>query len=267
MSKYTTELRYILETLTGEHDPIKVITKGSKLLFDFDYPFYTDDKTSFEEMFCKNFYTREIATETVGLWKIRLINWCNVNMPYYNELFIKTAKLQQLDIFTNVKITETEDRTEQGAVSGSNTSETSEQSQKESTDKGSVSETKTNTLTGNTNKRRKHSDTPQGALTDIDNGDYLSEYTVEQADATNTEETNVTEEHTNAGSVTGSVQASVQGTHTATNTGTTKVLHERIGKEGTETYTEMYGKYLELLRNVNKMILRHMDCDLFMQLW
>lgn len=267
MSKYTTELRWVLETLSGESDVKKAIQKGSKLLFDFQYPFYQSDKTLFQEMFCKNFYTREIATETIGLWKLRLDNWCNVNMPYYNELFIKTAKLQELDIFINVNTTEIEKRSDKGTTKdstedNSNTTRTNESNNtREKTDTGSVS--------GNANVSdiTKYSDTPQGGLTNIDNGEYLSEYTNRENTSASTETTqensrvqeNVsssgTEMETKTGSKNGSYESSVS------------VEHTRKGKDGTIDYTEMYEKYVTLIKNVNTMILRHMDCDLFMQLW
>lgn len=91
MAQYTTELRSICQSLAGnveDSNPENVIIKATPLLFDFYFPFYDENKRlSFEQKFIRHFYMREIAHETFGIWKLALMDWLNVEMPYYNKLF------------------------------------------------------------------------------------------------------------------------------------------------------------------------------------
>lgn len=99
MATYTIKLKeYIEEFSTYEHykdgNDMKLFSNtekieiGRKYLFDFDYPFYDEEKRAdFEQHFIRTFYMREIGVETIGLFKFNLETWLLVNMPYYNQLF------------------------------------------------------------------------------------------------------------------------------------------------------------------------------------
>lgn len=61
-----------------------------KEVFDFEYPFYTEDeeqKTKFEKMFILMYYQRGFANETVGGFKLNLLSRLTQYMPYYEELY------------------------------------------------------------------------------------------------------------------------------------------------------------------------------------
>lgn len=94
MSKYTTELRYICESLSGlteskgYNNINDVIANSRQRLFDFNYPIFDETYRSvLETKIIKHFYTREIGEETFGLWKLRLDDKLNLIMPYYNKLY------------------------------------------------------------------------------------------------------------------------------------------------------------------------------------
>ena len=87
MSKYTTELRYICEMYAGGEskgysDVNKVIQAAIPKVFDFDFPIFDE---AYRNVLCtkilKHYYTREIAAETVGLWKLWLDTKMNEIMP------------------------------------------------------------------------------------------------------------------------------------------------------------------------------------------
>ena len=94
MSKYTTELRYICEVNAGEtestgyNDVQEVIDNSWDKIFSFDFPIFDEN---YREGLCKkiikHYYTREIAEETYGLWKLRLDARMNEIMPYFNKLY------------------------------------------------------------------------------------------------------------------------------------------------------------------------------------
>ena len=125
MSKYTTELRFICETSAGLTDSEgytstrDIIEKSRAKIFDFDYPIFDENYRSvLETKIIKHYYTREIAAETVGLWKLWLDERMNNIMPYYNQLYkselLEFNPLYDTDITTdsNRKINHEENTTD-----------------------------------------------------------------------------------------------------------------------------------------------------------
>ena len=100
MSKFTTEVRWICETFAEHADPdidintarpSEIITAAAPEIFNFDYPVYDERyRIPLEVKILRHYYTREIAEETVALWKLRLEDRLNIIMPYYNELYKTT---------------------------------------------------------------------------------------------------------------------------------------------------------------------------------
>lgn len=267
MSKYTTQLRFILEALTGESEPIEVIKRGKDKIFDFDYTFYDEDeKEMFEEMFLKHFYFSEIGCETYAQWKFQLSTWLNVNMPYYNGLLQNTLKLNQLDIFMDKNITSNreEQRNEQN---NSNKSSKASSEQNETTTQNNETLTKQTMLDNTQNTgRTSYSDTPQNGIEAVESGEYLTTYTYnndskisngnEQSQSETAATGKTTSEKTDA--------YSEDGEHTSVSEMSETYTYR--GKEGGKTYSEMYGEYVQYCVNVNKVILHDME-KLFMQLW
>lgn len=59
-------------------------------IFNFDYPFYTEDakiKEQFEQYFISYFYFHEIGCETFSRWQWLLRNKLMTIMPYYSQLY------------------------------------------------------------------------------------------------------------------------------------------------------------------------------------
>lgn len=94
MSKYTTEVRFICESLTGHeeskgYDDIDtIIADAIPLIFSFDFPIFDEN---YRDVLCtkilRHYYTREIGLETYGLWKQKLRAKMREIMPYYNKLY------------------------------------------------------------------------------------------------------------------------------------------------------------------------------------
>ena len=94
MSKYTTELRFICEQLSGESesqagDKVKdIIEKARNKIFNFEYPLFDENYRSvLETKIIKHFYFKEIGFETYGQWHMYLDTTMNEIMPYYNQLY------------------------------------------------------------------------------------------------------------------------------------------------------------------------------------
>lgn len=109
MSKYTTELRFICESLAGYEESVglssvdEVIKNSMDKIFDFDYPIFDEEYRSvLQTKILLHFYTREIGYETVGRWKLALRSKMLEIMPYYNELYKKSAQFGRVNIFDDV---------------------------------------------------------------------------------------------------------------------------------------------------------------------
>lgn len=103
MSKYTTELRYIIES-------------GYKLNALTSYPIFDENYRSVLNQYILNhFWLREIGFETAGEFDLYLGNTLNEIMPYYNGMF-KMA-MSEIDPLTNYKYKETLDKSDKGTTS------------------------------------------------------------------------------------------------------------------------------------------------------
>lgn len=113
MSMYTTELRYICETMTDEplenFDNLKgvrridaIIDSSKGNIFDFDYPIFDEAyRGILEKKIIRHYYTREIGAETFGLFQLYLSDKMNEIMPYYNQLYASELLSKNINPLTN----------------------------------------------------------------------------------------------------------------------------------------------------------------------
>lgn len=181
MSKYTTQLRFICESEAGFLEPQgynkinEVIQNSRSKIFSFDYPIFDAAyKPTLETKILKHYYTREIAAETYGRWKLFLESRMLEIMPYYNELYKTT--LLDFDIFEDVNYRRSGDRNIDEDGTHTDTTNT---------------ETKDNTVTWD-----KYSDTPQGSVQNIDNDSYLTNARKNTGDSEGTVDTTNKGSHT-----------------------------------------------------------------------
>lgn len=226
MSKYTTEVRYICETLAGLNESVgyadveQVIKNCLQKVFDFNFPIFDESYRSvLETKILRHYYTREIGLETVGLWKLKLSTKLNEIMPYYNKLYkselIEFNPLYDVDLTRERKIEGkgTKDTENGENRSGSNNTETTQNTENSQNNNSTVMETSgekgtTNgTANGTQNQNSSgnglnmYSDTPQGSINDLQAGKYLTNATVDSATNTfagaSSDTTTQTTENTN----------------------------------------------------------------------
>lgn len=213
MSKYTTELRFICETLCGYTESQglskveEIISKSAPLIFDFDYPIFDENyKIPLEKKIIRHYYLREIGFETLGIWKLKLNDKLNEIMPYFNQLYeselLKFNPLIDVDVKTTSNTAGT-GNTDFSQTDTKNTTETetkkdvfssAEHSAFESSKSGtSTAENKTDgTLTNASSSTNSgtssdtstasksyddyddYSDTPQGSVGNLTNLTYLT---------------------------------------------------------------------------------------------
>lgn len=158
MSKYTTEVRFICEQVSGLEeskgydDTEEIIESARPHIFDFDYPIFDPAyKPILERKILDHYYTREIAYETYGLWKQKLRAKMREIMPYYNKLY--NSELIEYNPLYSDDIKTTGNRVGWGTTGGQ--------------DVGSSGGVDTRRNDQKNNTWDLYSDTPQGAVNGI----------------------------------------------------------------------------------------------------
>lgn len=235
MSKYTTEVRFICETASGCVESVgfnavdEIISKAIPSVFNFDFPIYDE---SYRNVLCskilKHYYTREICAETVGLWKLWLSARLNEIMPYYNQLYKSTVlefnPMYDFDLTT----TYTKDNSGSSSNNGSSTHNA----------QGHIDGV----------SRDMFSDTPQGALDNLENETYLTNAR-KVAQGQESSETN---------------SSSFKGANTVKNT--EEYVQKVVGKSGGVSYSKRLQEFRNTFLNIDCMIIDELK-DLFFNLW
>lgn len=279
MSKYTTELRYICETEAGLSESVgqtkikDVIAKAIPKIFDFDFPIFDESyRNVLETKILKHYYTREIGLETYGLWKLKLDTKLNEIMPFYNQLY-KSALLEFNPLYEvdysktgNRDSSGTRDNTENNSETYDESTDTNESHDESTTNSNDGTLTK-GTTTTTTNY---YSDTPQGAISNVIDGTYLTNATYNVVGNTGSDNTS------NSGSVDSESSSksknekdgSRKGSKTSNSnlTDTESYLESVRGKMSSKSYSALLMEYRETFINIDMMLIEELS-DLFFGLW
>ena len=278
MSNFTTEVRFICETYAGYDESQgyasvdEIVTKACPKIFDFSFPFYSDDtdRLLLEKKILKHYYTREICCETVGRWKLFLEDRLNTIMPYYNQLYA-SAKLQFDPLKdTNYTVNHDGDIISHGTTLGHGTSDSN--GNRNSVDGGQD--------VRNWNRAEKYSewnlfsDTPQGGIAGIQGAEddpslgdnaYLTDarHIIHDGTGTNGTET-ATYGRTN--NTTNTDHGETANNVTTDSKTDNTYLETIVGKRNSMTYSKMLHEYRETMLNIDKMVMDELK-DLFFTLW
>lgn len=231
MSKYTTELRWIIEN-------------GYDLQLN-EYPIFDENyRQKLNQKIINHYYFREIGFETVGLFRFYLKQTMNEIMPYYNQLY--ESALLEIDPLNTINFTETLTRTKIGNdIKNFN----------EDTTINSNGDSNSNS-TKNTNFKDVESDTPQGMLSigNIEGELYASYARISKnEDTTNStahQETTDTQKRKNDEKINREDNEN----------------YTRTEKGNRESQSELLMKYRETFLNIDMQIINELN-DLFMGLY
>lgn len=258
MSKYTTELRFICMEKAGCRNQINapryadIIAQSRAKIFDFDYPIWNEDKRAeLETKILKHFYTHEIGFETYELWHMKLDDWMNANMPFFNPLY--TAVQEAYDASWTDDFTITAD---EGTTHEDNNTTTGNKSSSSNASSSNNSAYNSNSDSEDT---RSHTETPQGSLDDFLAGKYMS-------DADHSENSNKFDSSANAtGNSNASSSENSSGNETRKGKEDRKLLHKEQGTRG-RTKASALKDYFEANTNIDQRLFDAMEV-LFMQVW
>lgn len=255
MSKYTTEVRFICESKAGLSESAgcdnvdDIVSKSWDKIFTSKAVFFDE---SYRAILCqkilKHYYLREIGSETVGIWKLWLNTRLEEIMPFYNQLY-KSALIEFNPLY-DVDLKRTHNRKIDSSKQDTGTSQ--------SVSSGEINASGTSSGSSNNTKKDLYSDTPQGAITGLENENYL----------TNARKVTDTGSTSNENSSTGTNKTTVN--DDTSNTGTANSLEDYVenvsGKQGSESYSSMLLKFRETFLNIDMQVIEEFS-DLFMGLW
>lgn len=263
MSNYTTEVRYIVETLADEKGTIESMIESAKTKIFDDY--WTtqniDYKPVLEQKILRSYYTREIGLETFGLWKLKLNTTLAEIMPKYNLLY-KTYDSIIDKLLSNVDLTET--RNDTGKATTTDTSTNSSTSTGKNTGTSSGNTTATNNGSGSSDAWQTSNDTPQGGLSGLEENKYLSS-AVHNKGATTQASTSTTE-NTATSTTNTDNKTDSSGTNESVANTTNEYIKHILGNNGAINYIDEYNKLLNGYMNIDKMIIEELE-PLFMGLF
>lgn len=291
MSKYTTQVRFICETAAGlsesdgQTSVNQIIAAAIPSVFDFDFPIFDESyRNVLETKILKHYYTREIGLETVGLWKLKLDTKLNEIMPYYNQLYksqlLEFNPFYDVDLTTEHKLTRNEKAEQTATITTAETVDINEDSTVNNDSNSTInnSSNTTNDQTNNVTKTHfdKYSDTPQGALTNVENGTYLTNArlindtdaqanhnSIVGADESHSSSTNSTDSETNSNSKRDSNTSNTSNKDIST---IDDYLQHVKGKNGSSSYSSLLNEYRTTFLNIDMLIITELS-ELFFNLY
>ena len=279
MSKYTTEVRFIcesksgLEVSGGSSDVDNIIANSWNKIFTSKVPFFDEEYRSVLcQKILKHYYLREICCETVGIWTLWMNTRLEEIMPYYNQLY-NSAKIE-FNPMHDVDLTRKHERNIEGTSKEDGTrtdNTTSKRTLTGNRDTDSTGSGTRNTTSGSDEtKRDLYSDTPQGAITGLENENYLTNARkiTDNVNGTGNEETNTTENTGTNYSETEDTTGKVDGitSNTGSSNTTEDYLETIVGKQGAESFSSLLNKFRETFLNIDMMVIEEFS-DLFFGLW
>ena len=279
VSKYTTEVRFIcesksgLEVSGGSSDVDNIIANSWNKIFTSKAPFFDEEYRSVLcQKILKHYYLREICCETVGIWTLWMNTRLEEIMPYYNQLY-NSAKIE-FNPMHDVDLTRKHERNVEGTSKEDGTrtdNTTSKRTLTGNRDTDSTGSGTRNTTSGSDEtKRDLYSDTPQGAITGLENENYLTNARkiTDNVNGTGNEETNTTENTGTNYSETEDTTGKVDGitSNTGSSNTTEDYLETIVGKQGTESFSSLLNKFRETFLNIDMQVIEEFS-DLFFGLW
>lgn len=263
MSKYTTEVRFICESKAGLSESAgcdnvdDIVSKSWNKIFTNKAVFFDEEYRSVLcQKILKHYYLREICSETVGTWKLWMNTRLEEIMPFFNQLY-KSALIEFNPLY-DVNLNRTHNRKVDSSKQDDGTSKVVSDGVSSESGTGSGSESGSS----NSTKKDLYSDTPQGAITGLENENYLTN--ARKVTDSGSTSGNSSSEFSNSGTNKTTVNGETS------NTGTANSLEDYVenvsGKQGTESYSSMLLKFRETFLNIDMQVIEEFS-DLFMGLW
>lgn len=236
MAMYTIELRTLINDYQLD-------------IFNFDYPFYCNDKEvkkEFEELFINRFYYHEIGAETYNRWQQQLKTKLLLKMPYYTQLYQTQWEQTGKNMMESKNLIET--TTHKLSSQGSNTGEVIDETTAKQQDQSSASSS------------------GEGFHDESLIADGVNLVNLDTANKTGTSKDSSEAQSSSSSEVEGQTSKNVQSSSNNETTLTEETVFESKGDIGIQTPAYAITEWRKVIININEMILE--EChDLFMQIY
>ena len=234
-------------------------------IFNFDYPFYTDDeeaKAKFEEKFMLYYWNCEIGFETFARFQKALQSRLTIKMPYYQQLYETELASKDINFLLNKDLTETTTRELTGIESGTgNKVLTNEQSQNATSDMTSTGEfTSSNQSTGDSKTSQINDGVASVSLVD----NYLSGVSHDESSSSDNQQSKSSSNNQQESTITGNQSEEETNRRENTQSETTSLVSQ--GNNGITSSAQLLKEWRDVLINMDDKI--NKECrDLFMQIY
>ena len=234
-------------------------------MFNFDYPFYTDDeeaKADFEEKFIMYYLNNEIGFETFARFENALKSRLIIKMPYYKQLYETELASKDINFLLNKDLTETTTRELTGIENGTgNKRLTNEQSQNAASNMSSTGEfTSSNQSTGDS----KTSQINDGVASASLDTNYLTGVSHDESSNTDNQQSKTSSNNKQESTITGNQSEEETNRRENTQSETTSLVSQ--GNIGITSSAQLLKEWRDVLINMDEMIIK--ECrDLFMQIY
>lgn len=258
----TPYVNMICEELTGmfRSQGVKyetIIQESLPYIFDFSFPMHDEaHRQELEMKIIKHYFFRRICCNDVDEWQLRLSNRLQEIMPYFNEMY--KSKDYLIDPMDDVDYERTigEDTSKNGVENTRSTQNVEGEHDSTSMGNSISSEDRTS------QDVQKYSDTPQGSLSGVLDGDYLTNANVvdgnKHADLQNTD--------TRADSSKSKSDTTGTFDTTSSDLGRRDMTEKVKGKMYGKTKAEMVLEYRKAIINIDNEIISRLS-DLFLNIY
>lgn len=290
MARITSTIQDVLMMYVWEDDLQNELTSTKQIinhsmnkLFDFDYPFYSESlKEDFQKEFIRHFYMREIGSESIALFKMRLEDYLCLSYPKWKLLYESLTEdfrpFVNFDVKTNRNVDEIEKNdklAKRGEIENQNNEANRIDSQK--FDRNETIDSTQNIVSGTQTddfSRSIDTETPDERLEiTVSDGigavDYASHITEtrgtnetnQESDTTTNRETNSLEnQNLNRTDTEQRNKTFDRDDSENSNRELEQILVERkSGKIGNVTYLTMYDEFIKRYEGINKQMFKEMN--------
>ena len=258
----TPYVNMICEELTGlfKSNGIKyeqIIQEALPYIFDFSFPMHDEQhRQELEMKIIKHYFFRRICCNDVDEWQLRLANRLQEIMPYFNEMYQSKDYLRDPMDDVDYERTVGEDTAKNGIENTKSTQNVGSEHEAQSVGNNNSTENRSGQTI------QKNSDTPQGQLSGVLAGDYLTSAAV----VDETKSANVNSNDLRAD--TSKTKSDTVGTFDTVNTDVgRRDMKEKVkGKMYGKSKAEMVLEYRKAIINIDNEIIARLS-DLFLNIY
>lgn len=245
----------------------EIVAHAQPKLFNFDYPLYDSNlKETFEKDFIRHFYTREIGSESIALFKLRLQDYLYLNHEKWQRLYQNVD--EDINPFTNIDIKTIRDINEEENTNRDREQQDAETDSRTGSDNEQMTNTQDNTINSHADDfTRNLEQTPPDERLSITakDGVGLIDYAsniqenknVNDANQTSTTEGTRTNVRDNEQS--GERNKNVNELENQKRALEQLYNERKVGKTWNKSFVEVYNEYVNHFQGLHKMMFKDME--------